>query len=74
MCVVGDFEKDALSDIQINSLVTVLTDWCKSYKLNESSIYGHFNAPGGSTKTRCPGKNLKNRLPVIKQKVAANLK
>lgn len=74
VCVVGDFEKNMPSATQINALIVVLTDWCKHHKLNEANIYGHFNAPGGSTKTSCPGKNLKSQLPEIKRKVAANLK
>ena len=56
------------------ALVSVLTDWCNTHKLKTTSIYGHFNVPGGSTKTSCPGKNLINQLPILKQKVALNLK
>lgn len=69
----GNFENDVPSTTQINALVTVLTDWCKEHKLKETSIYGHFNVPGGSTKTSCPGKNLRSQLPIIRQKVATNL-
>ena len=74
VCVVGNFETSAPSPIQVNALVTVLTDWCKTHKLSATSIYGHFNVPGGSTKTSCPGKNLKSQLTIIKQKVTLNLK
>ena len=74
VCVVGNFEKSSPSVAQVEALVNVLTDWCKSYKLDATSIYGHFNVPGGSTKTSCPGKNLQNQLIAIKQKVTTNLK
>lgn len=74
VCVIGNFEKDTPSSKQINSLVSVLTTWCKTHKLKAANIYGHFDVPGGSTKTSCPGKNLKNQLVVIKQKVTENLK
>lgn len=74
VCVVGNFETSSPSATQINALVTVLTGWCKAHKLNATSIYGHFNVPGGSTKTNCPGKNLKSQLAIIKQKVTVNLK
>lgn len=74
VCVVGNFETGSPSAIQTNSLVTILTDWCKTHKLDATSIYGHFNVPGSSTKTNCPGKNLKSQLGAIKQKVTVNLK
>ena len=74
VCVIGDFEKDVPSSDQIAGLVSVLTDWCKKHKLDTTSIYGHYNVLGGSTKTICPGKNLISRLPIVKQKVALNLK
>ena len=74
VCVVGDFEKETPSQAQISSLVSVLTGWCKAHGLNSKNIYGHFNVPGVSTATSCPGKNLKSQLAVIKQKVGQKLK
>ena len=74
VCVVGNFEEKPPSVVQLKALVTVLTNWCKTHKLKTTSIYGHFDVPGGSTKTSCPGKLLKYQLSAIKQKVAANLK
>ena len=74
VCVVGEFETEMPSQKQIDSLVKVLTDWCKKYKLNSTSIYGHYNVPGGTTDTSCPGKNMKLKLSVVKQKVTQNLK
>lgn len=74
VCVAGAFETEMPSQKQINSLVTVLTDWCKAHKLNTTSIYGHYNVPGGTTDTTCPGKNMKTQLSIVKQKVAQKLK
>lgn len=74
VCVIGDFENEVPSATQVTALISVLTDWCKAHKLKTTNIYGHFNVPGGSTKTSCPGNNLINRLTIIKQKVALNLK
>ncbi|NOZ70078.1 MAG: N-acetylmuramoyl-L-alanine amidase [Deferribacteres bacterium] len=74
VCVVGNFETEVPSAPQIEALVDVLTGWCNTYKLDETCIYGHFNVPGGTTRTACPGRNLKNQLPAIKQKVAARLR
>lgn len=73
VCVVGNFEKEHPSPAQITSLISVLTDWCKVYKLNSSNIYGHTNVLGGTTKTSCPGKHLNASLLLIKKKVQANL-
>lgn len=58
---------------QIDSLITVLTKWCKIHKLSSTSINGHFDVPGGSTKTSCPGKNLKSLLDNIRQKIQVKL-
>lgn len=74
VCVVGNFETESPAQAQIASLVKVLTEWCKTHKLNSTKIYGHFNVPGGTTETSCPGKNLKSQLSIIKQKVTQNLK
>lgn len=74
VCVIGNFEDNSPTTAQINSLITVLTDWCNTHKLKAASIYGHFNVPGGSTETSCPGKNLKSQITLIKQKVTQKLK
>ncbi len=73
VCVVGNFENEAPSEIQIRSVIKVLVEWCRKYELTSTDIYGHKNVPGGSTKTSCPGKNLVFVLPRIKRKVLANL-
>lgn len=73
VCVIGNLETEVPTAVQISSLISVLTEWCKSYNLNTTHIYGHFNVLGGSTKTSCPGKNLINQLPILKKKVASNI-
>jgi len=73
VCVVGDFEKEIPTQSQIDSLVLVLVEWCKKYSLTSSNIYGHFNAPGGTTSTSCPGANLKSLLSTVKPKVEVGL-
>lgn len=73
VCVVGNFEKETPTTLQINSLEKMLTDWCKDHGLDETKIYGHYNVPGGTTKTACPGKNLKSKLISIKDKVKKGL-
>jgi len=74
VCVVGDFETETPSPAQIKSLVTVLSEWCKTHKLNSTNIYGHYNVPGATTDTSCPGKNMKSQLSIVKQKITQNLK
>ena len=74
VCIVGNFETNTPSTVQINALVKILTKWCKTHNLKAANIYGHFNVPGGTTKTSCPGKHLINQLAAIKRKVTANLK
>ena len=73
VCVVGDFENETPSAAQIRSVVKVLVEWCKKYKLTSTDIYGHKNVPGATTKTSCPGEHLASLLPRIKRKVLANL-
>lgn len=73
ICVTGNFEDEFPSASQIASLVTLLTEWCMKYKLDSSKVYGHFNVPGGTTATLCPGKNMKSKLEGIKAKVRHNL-
>jgi hypothetical protein len=73
VCLTGNFETETPTTAQINSLVTVLTNWCRAHKLNAPNIYGHYNVPGGTTATACPGKNLKSQLPQIKKRVRNNL-
>ncbi len=74
VCVVGNFENEIPTQAQINGLISVLTTWCNAHSLNSKNIYGHFNVPGGSTTTSCPGKNLKSKLATIKPKVDQQLK
>jgi len=73
ICVTGNFETEAPDTKQVDALTEVLIRWCKEYKLKETDIYGHYNAPGGTTATSCPGKNLKSKLNQIKLDVKAKL-
>ena len=73
VCVTGNFEDETPHNGQIDSIVKVLTQWCKDHSLDETKIYGHFNVPGCTTSTSCPGKNLKSKLSSIKTKVKEKL-
>jgi len=73
VCVVGNFENEIPSDVQIISVIKVLVEWCKKYELTSTDIYGHGNISGTTTKTSCPGKNLISLLPGIKRSVLEKL-
>lgn len=73
VCVCGNFETEQPAAIQITALVEILSKWCQDHDLDETKIYGHCNVPGGTTTTDCPGKNLKSKLPTIRQRVKEEL-
>lgn len=73
VCVVGDFEVEIPTSAQLTALETVLTQWCRQYRLTHAHVYGHTNVPGGSTSTLCPGKHLAVRLPSVKANVRTAL-
>ena len=73
VCVCGNFESETPDTQQLEALTEVLTQWCKDHSLDETKIYGHYNVPGGTTTTSCPGQNLKSKLDEIKLKVKENL-
>lgn len=73
VCVMGNFETETPTQTQIDSLVDVLADWCRTHSLKKTDIYGHYNVPGGLTTTSCPGKNLKLKLDSIRDKVARKI-
>ena len=73
VCVVGNFESEIPSAGQLRALISQLTSWCRKYGLNQDNIYGHFNVPGVTTATLCPGKNLKSKLSSIKQSIKQRL-
>ncbi len=66
VCVTGNFETETLDTKQVEALTEVLIKWCKAYSLKETDIYGHCDAPGGTTSTSCPGKNLKSKFQWVK--------
>jgi N-acetylmuramoyl-L-alanine amidase len=74
VCVTGNFENDSPDMEQIHTLIEVLAGWCKKYGLDEIKVFGHYNAPGCTTATSCPGKNLKSKLNEIKLKVKEKIK
>lgn len=67
VCLTGNFEKETPSKEQKESLVKLLTRWCKEDDLTTESIYSHSDTPGAITATLCCGKNLKSELPKIKK-------
>ena len=73
VCVTGDFEKETPDTKQVNALTDILVKWCKEHSLKETAIYGHYNVPGGTTATSCPGEKLKSKLNEIKLKVKEKL-
>lgn len=70
ICVVGNFEKEAPTHQQIERLIQVLAILCKRYNIPASGIIGHRDV----LPTACPGQNLFNQLPAIRQRVAGYLK
>ncbi len=73
VCVVGDFEKESPTTAQIDALVELLVAWCVDHKINETAVYGHFEVPGGTTSTKCPGKHMKTNMNSIKDRVKSGL-
>lgn len=74
VCVTGNFESESPDTEQIETLTTVLFQWCKQHGLSEYQIYGHYNTPGCTTATACPGKNLIAKLNEIKLNVKEKLR
>jgi N-acetyl-anhydromuramyl-L-alanine amidase AmpD len=74
ICLVGDFNKTKPTSEQLSSLIALITNLSKEYKIPVENIIGHNDVPFGeidwsngrinvalSTKTqttRCPGKSL----------------
>lgn len=73
VCLTGNFETEQPTTAQVRSLVVVLSDWCRQHRLKANAIYGHFNVPGGTTATACPGANLKSQMSTIKENVTKSL-
>ena len=73
VCVVGHFDKEWPNPSQINSVVEILSRWCVENKIDQTKIYGHFEVPGGTTTTDCPGSRLKSQLNSIKTRVKENI-
>jgi LysM repeat protein len=56
VCLVGNFNKDRVSDKQLESLVYLVSVLRKYYKIPASNILGHKQVKGA--KTDCPGQNF----------------
>lgn len=58
VCLIGDFEKEELTDEQWNAFVNTLAYLCKKYRVKPAEITMHKQlAP-----TTCPGKNVVPRI------------
>lgn len=73
VCLTGNFETESPSKEQKDSLVKLLTRWCKEHDLTTANIYAHSDTPGAKTATLCCGKNLKSQLLKMKGSVKENL-
>lgn len=73
VCVIGDFEKEMPNTPQMDALIKLLSRWCVENNLDPSKIYGHFEVPGGTTPTLCPGNKMKLQLHSIRTKVKARI-
>lgn len=61
----GNFEMEQVSDEQQKSLEKIIIWLAEKYKISADKIKGHDNF----AKTACPGKNLKDLLPSLREKV-----
>ena len=62
VCLIGNFDVQEPTQLQIDALIRLLVFWCKKYKLKSSDVYGHGEmqrkiGKEGYSKT-CPGKNV----------------
>jgi len=57
ICLVGDFNKTAPTDKQMQSLVKLVRFLQGRYKIPKTRIYGHRHTPGARV-TECPGKHF----------------
>lgn len=67
----GNFEEEQPDASQIDSLILVLTAWCRNYVVWPGNIKGHREV--GTTATACPGRNLFPQLLTIQERVRAQL-
>ncbi|MFH0762426.1 MAG: N-acetylmuramoyl-L-alanine amidase [Candidatus Omnitrophota bacterium] len=56
ICLVGNFDKEQVSEAQLNYLVYLVGILRQYYNVPLKNIIGHSQAPGA--KTNCPGKNF----------------
>lgn len=69
----GNFEYDIPTKKQIDNLIQVLAIWCKRYNLKETAIIGHHQvkdiSKDNGDATLCPGKNMIELLPMVREAV-----
>lgn len=73
ICLIGNFEEDALSSDRWESLVQMCSFLCLQYGLEYTDIVGHRELPGAST--LCPGKHIDLsalRRAVLRQPIPDN--
>lgn len=66
----GNFENENPEPAQINSLILMLTSWCRRYVVSSANIIGHRDV--GST--ACPGRNLYPQLGTLRSRVETQLR
>jgi N-acetyl-anhydromuramyl-L-alanine amidase AmpD len=65
--VIGDYNSAELSDAQENALISLIKSLRKKFGIEGDSIYGHRDF-GLKRPKDCPGDNLYNKLPEIREK------
>lgn len=56
ICLVGNFSEDRMNSPQMDSLIYLVNELRRFYRIPNSNIMGHSSVPGASTE--CPGKRF----------------
>jgi N-acetylmuramoyl-L-alanine amidase len=67
ICVCGNYENIQVQESAYKLLVAQLVNWCKKYKIKPDNIFGYRDK--GDTPTACPGKNLYEMLPQLREQI-----
>lgn len=70
ICLIGDFDNRRPSSKQLAALQQLITFLCGQTGIKANSVYGHGEV---TSKTACPGKQLRSQLAVVKRNVAQSL-
>lgn len=76
VCVIGDYSRSKPSDAALSSLVFVLADLCRRFRLKRENIIGHRDAvrfTKTATPTECPGDTFYTLMPEIRRRVEQTL-